>query len=146
MNIFSRLFGNTVRERSESVGTKRTYIDLPWRDDTTMPVPDWKAAWKLAPDGKDESLSERFWWDAALTWLDALRKHLHEQYTIERSKSFTVLSTLDPQRLKLMLEFCERSRARILRSLDGVASTWGHGPHVILVFDNIDEYYDYIGN
>jgi hypothetical protein len=146
VNILGRLFGSSARDRSESVSVELPHVDLPWRNDTTMPVPDWGAAWKLAPDRKDESALEKFWWAAALGWLDALGKHLHEQYTIERSKFFAVLSTLDPPRLKLMLEFCERTRARILRSLDGVASTWGHGPHVVLVFDNIDEYYDYVGN
>ena len=146
MNILRRLFGDGAQKKSEPVSAEPVHVDLPWRNDTTMPVPDWKAAWKLAPDRKDKLALEKFWRAAALTWLCALREHLQEKYTIGSSTSFAVLSTLDPSRVKLVLEFCERTRARILRSLDGVASTWGHGPHVVLVFDNIDEYYDYIGN
>jgi hypothetical protein len=146
MNVFKRLFGTSERSGSSAARTNLPRIELAWRDDTTMPIPDWKAAWRLAPSDSDDEAQERFWWSAASTWLDALRINLREGFTVESSKSFMLLSTLDQQRLKLTLEFCERTRARILRALDGVASSWGRGPHVVLVFDNIDQYYDYVGN
>lgn len=111
-----------------------------------MPVPDWTAACKLAPNRMDKPALETFWWSAALTWLNALRSHLRKPYTINHTKNFMLLSMLDPRRVELTLEFCERTRVHILRSLEGVASIWGNGPHVVIVFNDINEYYDYIGN
>lgn len=147
VNILRRLFGSTANREPASAGADTIRaVDLPWRGDTTVPVPNWKAAWDLAPERDDASAQREFWSNAALTWLDALRKHLDGNYTIERSASFAVLCQLDAARTKLLLAFCERTRVRILRSLQDVASSWGHGPHVVLVFETLDEYYDYVGN
>ncbi len=146
MNFIRRLLRGSANVHAPHMHADLPHLELPWRDDTTMPVPDWNAASMLAPDRANDAAQENFWRSAALSWLDELRKRLGEKYATACSKHFAILSPLDPRRLELLLGSCERTRARILRTLEGVASTWGHGPHVVLVFDSIDEYYEYIGN
>lgn len=146
MNLLKRLFGSGQPTQTPFAQEDHARVELKWYSDTTVPLPDWQDAWSLAPSRSDESALKRFWWSAALTWLGALRNHVGEHYSIEGSNCFALLSPLDPRQRTLLLEFCERARARILRTLEGIASGWGHGPHVVLVFEDVDAYYDYIGN
>jgi hypothetical protein len=146
MNFLRRLFSAGRQSLAPSTQEDSSEVELHWLSDATVPVPDWEDAWSLAPSRSDDAAQQRFWWSAARTWVNALRMHHGEHYAIESSKSFVLLSTLDPQQRKLLLDYCERARVRILRTLEGVASSWGHGPHVVLVFEDVDAYYEYIGN
>jgi hypothetical protein len=146
MNFLKRLFSSSQQTLAPSMREDFTKVDLQWLSDATVPVPDWEHAWSLVPAGSDDAARQRFWWSAAETWLNALRTHLGEHYVIESSKSFALFSALDPKQRKLLLEYCERARVRILRTLEGIASSWGHGPHVVFVFETVDAYYEYIGN
>lgn len=121
-------------------------LQLTWRTGTTMPIGDWKAARRAAPRTDDAGALEDYWWSAALAWLEAMRAHLGGHYAITRSEHFALLSSLPDRKRQLTIEFCERTRRRILRALDGIASRWGNGPHVVFIFDNDDQYYSYIGN
>jgi hypothetical protein len=122
-------------------------VELAWRSEATMPIADWRDAWERVDAIHEEAAVEQFFWNAAFTWLDALRGHLgNTRYRIDQTASFLVLSSLENRKLQLALEFCERSRRRILRMLADVAQDKGYGPHVVLIFDSIDEYYDYVSN
>jgi hypothetical protein len=119
---------------------------LQWHDDTTFPIVDWKEAQASFESLEDSTPPGDYWSDVAHAWLEALKAHLGGRYTIQQSEYFAVLSGLQGKQLKLAVDFCERSRRRILRDLAGIATPWGHGPHVVLVFNTEDEYYDYVGN
>jgi hypothetical protein len=54
------------------------------------------------------------------------------------------MSALDKRAAANVLDFAERARRGIERALAGLANTGGLGPHVILVFENDAEYYEYI--
>lgn len=148
MQLFKRIFYRADRIAKDSVDQDRQIFQpqLTWYSDTTMPIVDWRVAHQEAKQCQDEAALGSYWRSAAVTWLKALRMHLGEHYNIEQSQSFAMLSSLKGKQLQLAVEFCERSRHRILKALSGVASAWGNGPHVVLVFDTIDEYYDYVGN
>jgi hypothetical protein len=121
-------------------------LDLEWRTDATMPIVDWRAAHVQARQFQGATALRDFWWSAAFGWLEALRACLGDRFRIEVSGSFAVLSSLPERQCKLAIASCERYRKEILRLLEGVATAWGHGPHVVLVFEDIDQYYDYVGN
>jgi hypothetical protein len=146
MNFLKRLFSGSQKTLAPVVHEDFPELELQWLGDATVPLPDWEHAWSLAPSHSDDAARQRFWWSAAGTWVNALRTHHGEHYAVESSKSFVLLSTLDPQQRKLLLDYCERARVRILRTLEGVASSWGNGPHVVLVFEDVDAYYEYVGN
>jgi len=151
MQILKRIFKRPIKSTVDAAADRDRRISplqLQWRSDTSMPIVDWMAAHAQVKQLQlaDASALGDFWWGAAIAWLEALRAHLGDRYRIESSNSFAVLSSLEDRPLQLVLESCERYRKRILRSLDGIASSWGNGPHVVLIFDDIDAYYDYVGN
>jgi len=149
MQLLKRIFKRAEKSTTEGDADRRPRISplhLQWQGDTTMPIVDWKEARLQSKHLEDASALGYFWWSAAMTWLEALRAHMGDRYRIASSNSFAVLSSLEGRPLQLVLESCERYRKRILHSLDGIASSWGHGPHVVLIFDDIDAYYDYVGN
>ncbi len=150
MQFFERLF-RPWKSRNSATATSIAEPQLPslllsWRSDTTMPIVDWDTTHKQAPQPTDTEAANTYWRAAAMVWLDALREHLGPSYTITCSTSFAMLSSLQGRQRQLTLDFCERSRRRILSSLEGIASAWGHGPHALLLFDDSDTYLDYIGN
>ena len=129
-------------ERQPRIGP----VELPWRDDTSMPIVDWKAARQPMRGVEDAATLDDYWWSAAVAWLEALRAQLPDGFRVRTSPHFALLSNQPEPELRTTIEACERYRKAILWTLDGVARAWGHGPHVAIVFDTVDQYYDYIGN
>lgn len=121
-----------------------THVELPWRFGVTHPIPDWDAHAATAPT--DESRLDAFWNAAAETWLSKLGASFDPGFSIARSPEFLLLSNLPTRRRDLVLGYGERTRKAILRNLDGIAASVGHGRHVIVVVDDADQYYDYISN
>lgn len=117
-----------------------------WQDGTTMPIPDWRAIGRALPDGAGDDDRHAFWKDAVREWLHALGGRLGPGHAIEASERFLMLSGLQSRTAGVTLGACERMRHRILRLLPGIARGSGYGPHVVIVFDDDDAYYDYIDN
>ena len=148
MQLLRRIFGRANSADSRDLRQHRQPCSsetLPWRSDTSSPIVDWAQTQKLAPS-EDPTAAEEHWWAVALAWLNTLGASLGPQYAVAQSNSFAVLSSLKGRQLDLVIECCERYRARILRTLNGIANDGRYGPHVVLIFDSIDEYYGYIGN
>ena len=60
------------------------------------------------------------------------------------SPRFLLLTTMPERAAGVFLDSCEAARRRILRFLDGIArDRRDGGKHVVLVFDDQDDYYDY---
>jgi len=57
-----------------------------------------------------------------------------------------LVSSLDEAARLRMLQFLERSRARLVQTLGDVAWTDGIGKHVVLRFASLDQYYPYIAH
>ena len=115
-----------------------------WRADATLPIPDWEGVGAALPADADDRTRHAFWACAAREWLRELGAQLGSAYTIEASDHFLMLSALPARTAGVTLGVCERMRHRILRLLDGIARASGHGPHVVVVFDDDDAYYRYI--
>ena len=99
---------------------------------------------------------------AAREWVLALVDGPRSAYRVHESQHFLLLSPpqtevaprgrlakwllpAERDEAELLLQFAERSRRRILEELlPGIASAWGRGKHVVLRFENLDEYYSYI--
>jgi len=120
-------------------------VAMCWRGDASVPIADWHAL-SQHPDASDASTCDAYWTSAALQWLDAMRSHFDAGYPVARSAHFALFSAMDARESRLTLDVCERMRRRVLQALPGVAEDRGHGPHVALVFESIDDYYAYVGN
>jgi hypothetical protein len=121
-------------------------VPMVWRDEATLPIPDWHAMRADAPRAEGPVAMEAHYTAAAHAWLHALAESLDGEFSVARSQNFLLLSALGARTAKLTIDHCERTRRRILAALPDVARSTGYGPHVVLVFADQDQYYDYVGN
>ena len=144
MKFLKSLFGRKAAQETLVVSAPpvKTLPDWCWTPDTTMPIPNWDLVQRTAP--ADAAALDAFWRDAADAWLQALSFNLGEGFAIAGSEHFLLLSPLSARERTLALEWSERAHRRILKTLDGVARAAGHGPHVVIVFDDIDQYHEYV--
>lgn len=127
----------------------RTYSALPdlvFREDTTLPIVVWGAHDKHAPNNENQKALDEFWTAIASAWLAKLGQALGGGYTVVESERFLLLSGLDDRPAKLMLDYVEKTRRRILRLLENVASDTELGKVCIIVFRDADTYYRYVSN
>lgn len=114
------------------------------KDISGLPRVDWSALDDHLNAIKINQDDHELWTSIARHWLNHLSVALSSSFTVIESEHFLVLSSQTKRTNDLFLGFCERIRQRILRILDGVASDELFGKHVILMFDDQDEYYRYI--
>ncbi len=108
--------------------------------------PNWKVIHKAVQSAVYPDELEAAWTDVAIQWLDRLRKELGGSYHVEKSKHYLMLSPLDPEVTARMLNFSERARSSIDEILGGLRREKGkeYGPHAIMLFDEDDDYYQYV--
>jgi len=106
--------------------------------------PDWTVVRKaIQQTVSPENLSEA-WSEAAMQWVRQLRSDLGGGYTVRSSVEFLLLSTLDARASRELLAFAEATLGRIVQVLKEAAWKPGYGKHVILLFAEIDDYYQYV--
>ena len=116
------------------------------RDGNGFPLVDWSAVgdWvgHIAP-GLEQSQA---WGAVERAWFDHLRQALGPDFRVEAHESALLLSNLDPVVARAMLSYVSKSLQRILRVLDGIATTpaWGHD--LVIVFKDKESYYQYVAN
>jgi hypothetical protein len=106
--------------------------------------PDWKAicaaiGQACAPEDRDTARRE-----AVLQWMDRLTAELGGAYRGERSRDFVLLSPLDEPGRRRFIEFSEKALEVIRYHLREVA--WGKESflHVIIMFSDQDDYFQYL--
>ena len=147
MKFLKSLFGRGAAKQTTFFASAPPMKMLPshcWTTGTTMPIPDWDAVAATEPSGA--AALDAFWRDSAEAWMQSLAFNLGEGYTIAGSEHFLLLSPMPARQRELTLDYSERAHRRILKALDGVARDTGHGPQVVIVFDEIDEYHEYVAN
>lgn len=134
-----------TRDNNETAASEAfSSQDVLWRAGTDLPLPDWhQQPWP--EDGDDDTLHRHAnGWAAA--WLDATAAALAGGYARAESANFMLLSALEPRATRVLLDYLERSRKRVLAVLAGIAADHGHGKTVVMVFGDEDSYYRYIGH
>lgn len=124
----------------------RVPVHMHWFDGTALPIPDWQRVQQEVAQDIDDADAHVFWTSAAHAWLQALNAALGEHYGIHESQDFLLLSNLQERPAQVFLATCQRMLARINRSLGALAVEGGHGKYVVMVFDDPDDYYTYIGH
>ena len=109
-----------------------------------FPRPAWPAirAWIKQNVAADQV--EAAWQAIVLDWLDRLRERLGPTYAVAESEHFQLLADLDSKGSRHLLEFLEKSRARMLRELGDLSPGLTYGKHVVLRFGEQDDYYCYV--
>lgn len=117
---------------------------MPRRD--RFPRPEWDAIEQRLKRVTPALRENAVWWAIAERWVEETCAAAGPRYRLIRSENFLVGSALETHRAEDLLGFVERSRRRILASLNGLTAVDGFGPHVIFVFDTDDDYYEYIAS
>lgn len=107
--------------------------------------PDWEEiAQRIGDDlSHDELHSE--WSKECKKWLESIASEFGSDYRIEESPNFSIMSNESDRYINVFSGFLERTLRRILKTLEGIASDEGFGKHVALIFQDIDQYYEYVG-
>jgi hypothetical protein len=105
--------------------------------------PDWKVIRQAIESVPPEKLAEA-WVDAGIQWVQRVGADLGGQYRLRCSDEFILLSALDTATAEQLLIFAERTLERIYSTLKDAAWQWGDGKHVVLLFADADDYYQYV--
>lgn len=115
-----------------------------WLPATTLPIPDWNALdW---PMGLTDEAMHALCNGYAAAWLDRLAAALPPAHRRLESDHFLLLASLADGPARVLLDYLERSRKRVLAVLPGIASDQGHGKTPVLVFADEEHYYRYVAH
>src|SRR4051812_43572157 len=84
------------------------------------------------------------WNEASMAWTEELRIDLGGNYTLLTSGRFVLLSELETGVADRYVQFAEASAEKIKSILTEAAWATEFGMHVILLFSDDDDYYQYI--
>src|ERR1051325_10419940 len=82
--------------------------------------------------------------EAATQWALQLQRDLGGRYQVDSSKNFLLLSELEANGVRSILDFAERALEEIGRQRGQAAWRPGSGKHVIFLFTEDDDYYQYV--
>jgi hypothetical protein len=107
--------------------------------------PDWRVISKNIQQRQTEFLDAGAVWDEAVRqWMIQLRFELGGDYAFSESRRFFLLAPLVAEKRKRILDFSEDTLTQIRDRLQSAAWNPKHGKHVILLFAEEDDYYQYI--
>jgi hypothetical protein len=85
------------------------------------------------------------WNEAARQWVMRLQSDLGGNYRVEESRRILLLTGLEDRKAdEDILAFAERTMEQIRERLGDAAWNSSHGKHVILLFTDDDDYYQYV--
>jgi hypothetical protein len=106
--------------------------------------------WKIIGDHINQNVARRAWTDAwreaVLQWLEKFRTALEPEYFLNESDNFFLVSRQEKNERQQILAFVEKVRQQIQNELRGIKLKETFGKQVILLFEQIDDYYRYISH
>lgn len=107
--------------------------------------PDWRVISRGIKQKENELFDINAAWDEAVRqWMTELRTELGGDYAVSESRRFFLLAPVDAEKRMQILDFSEEMLTRIRDRLQSAAWKPKHGKHVILLFADEDDYYQYI--
>lgn len=81
---------------------------------------------------------------AKQVWLLHFREALGDKYSLLQSDSAALISPLEGKIADATLEYLNRTRIRVSKALDGIAVFRAEDKDILIVFENEEQYYEYI--
>jgi hypothetical protein len=112
---------------------------FPWLD--WGAVAQWTKSIQPAPAELRESVADQ----CRRALLVHLRDALGPDFLVHESEHALVLSSLEPHVVRAMANYVERTRQRVSKLLGSLADLPPHQKSILVVFDDEDSYYRYVG-
>jgi len=111
-----------------------------------FPILDWAAARQWL-DALDPAVARAPAWTAIeRAWLLHVRDALGAGFWLMESEHCLLLSALEDHVANATLGFMERTRKRVVLTLDGIAKAAPENKGILIVFDDEDSYYRYVSH
>ena len=127
----------------KSTPTIRPLLDLGsldgcWDEEHGFSFPRWM---RLVERGQEHP-PEALYWTLTHAWLQRLAAEAGPQFRQDESQHFRLLSPFSERKARGQLRVLEDLRLRLMRTLQP-HSRVGFGPHVVLIFRDVDQYWRY---
>ncbi len=109
-----------------------------------FPRPKWENIYEHVETRLKDKEQNELWCEIANAWMLKLKSKLSNDYHIHESKNYILVSSESDRYVELLQRFLESTLRKILATLKGIASDEGYGKYVVIVFNDIDDYYSYI--
>ena len=106
--------------------------------------PDWNEIALRIDEEQSPANMQSEWTIECGKWLQSVAYKFGHDYRIEESTNFSIMTNEAPRYVEVFSAFLERTLKRILSTLEGIASNDGYGKHVAMVFQDSDQYYEYV--
>ena len=108
------------------------------------PRPDWTAITEYVNKEFPDKDKHEIWCNIIRAWLNKLKIKLPTDSEVHESQNFILLTSEKEKYVNHLLGFLEKTLKEILSALHDIARDDGYGKHVVMVFDEIDNYFSYI--
>jgi hypothetical protein len=105
--------------------------------------PNWPFIRRLLKEAPQEELG-LVWVAVGKQWMDRLAQDLGADYRVDESDQFFLVSALKPQTAREVITMAESTLAGIESALGEAAWKSKYGKHVVLLFEEDDDYYQYV--
>jgi hypothetical protein len=106
--------------------------------------PDWSAISAAIKQSSGAADLHGAWTEVGRQWAERVRSDLGGDYRVKESFRFFLLTDLEPGIARDILAFAERAAEAIRSRLGDAAWITGNGKHVIFIFSDEDDYYQYV--
>lgn len=107
--------------------------------------PDWNKVSSRIDENLQHDDLNAAWVAACNNWLKDVVSKFGNDYRIVESTNFFIMSNESERYVALFSSFLETTLKRILATLKGIASDEGLGKHVAMIFQDSEQYYEYVG-
>ncbi len=120
------------------------WINRHFTESGGFPRPNWESIYEHVEKNLKDEDQNKIWSEIAYAWTLKLKSKLSHDYQIHESENYILVTSESDRYVKLLQDFLENTLKKILSTLKGIASDDGHGKYVVIVFNDIDDYYSYI--
>jgi hypothetical protein len=108
-----------------------------------FPYPDWRKISAYIKANISDEAKQAAWRDVAAQWLEKVCEALGPDYALEQSENFFFVSMRPAEGRAKLRTFVESIWARINRELRDFEFPKTQGKRVVILIDNVDDYYRY---
>ncbi len=120
------------------------WINKYFDETDSFPRPDWENIYEYVEAHLENEDQNKLWCGIANAWMKKLKFKLSDGYQIHESDNYILVTTESDRYVTLLQSFLEITLGKILSTLKGIASDEGYGKYVVIVFNDVDDYYSYM--